>query len=120
MKSFFRPFPPVKRKKIGCYPNQFFWDRENGFFYLKTIPDLAIPEDDFNFRYYFHTTPEDERDDFDSASVIKSLRHNAVDGRVFEPENADNIVFRQGKKLVNARQSYYSAREIREARKQAA
>jgi hypothetical protein len=120
MQDFFKPFPPVKRKKIGCYANQFFYDRVNRFFYLKTIPDLAIPEDEFNSRYYLFTTPEDERDDDDPASVIKSLRHNALDGRIFEPDNPQNVVIRDGKRLVNARQSYYSARDIRESRKKAA
>jgi hypothetical protein len=115
-------FVPVRRQKakIGVYPSQFYWDSVNKCFYQKTIPDYSIPERLFNKKYYFHTVDPEDRDDFDCAEYIKSIRSAEVHGRVFEPDNPENIVIRDGKRLVNVRERYYDAINRKREKKMAA
>ncbi|WP_141728318.1 hypothetical protein [Devosia insulae] len=104
-------------KTVGTYPGKWYWDSVNRQFYERVIPDYAIPEAEFNSRFYFHTVPPEERERHDPAGVIKSIKSAEVHGRVFEPDNPANIVERDGLKFVNVRQNYYDALNERRSKR---
>lgn len=118
MKNFYS-ITPRKRQPLGTYPGQWWFDSVNRKFYRKTIPDFAVPEAEFNKRFYFHTVDPEERDSHDPAGVIKSIRIAEVHGRVWEPENPASIIERDGLKYVNVRQSYNDAINAQNAKKAA-
>lgn len=109
------PYLNKARAKVGCYASQFYWDSVNRQFYQKTIPDYAVPEAEFNKKFYFFNVDPEDRPSYDCAAVIKAIKNAEVHGRVYEPDNPENIVVRDGLKYVNVRQSYYDALNERRA-----
>lgn len=92
-----------QRQREAVYATDFFYDANERLFYSRSLPALAVKEDEFNARYYLATVEEEDRDTFDHAAAIKSLRYMNVDGRVFEPENEDAFVVSDGKTYINAK-----------------
>lgn len=98
-----------KKKKVGIYASQFYFDSVNRLFIEKQMPDYAIPEDEFNSKFYCRYIDPEDRDAHDPAALIKSMKSAEVHGRIWEPDNPAHIVERDGLRLVNVKQNYYDA-----------
>lgn len=110
----------TKKKKVGIYASQFYWDSVNRLFIEKQMPDYTVPEAEFNSRFYCRFVDPEDRDAHDPAALVKSIKSAEVHGRVWEPDNPANIIERDGKRLVNVKESYYDALTRKQRKKKAA
>lgn len=109
-----------KKAKVGIYASQFYFDSVNRLFIDKKIPDYAIPEAEFNSKFYCRYIDPEDRDAHDPAAVVRSMKSSHVHGRVWEPDNPAHIVERDGQRLVNVKQNYYAAMLEKRRKKKAA
>lgn len=108
------------KQKVGIYASQFYWDSVNRLFIEKKIPDYAIPENEFNSKFYCRYIDPEDRDAHDPAALIKSMKSAEVHGRIWEPDNPAHMVEGDGLRLVNVKQNYYDAMLNKRRKKKAA